>query len=186
MPGPLPGYLFLPPLLFPDLNPIIRTRLRFQEGRKNLKTQMGSCSVFLTQGLGLMRLKDGRRQRVCVQFSSVTLSCPTLCDPMDCSTPGLPVHHQLPEATQTRVHCVGDAIQPSQPVGPFSSCLQSFPAPGSFPTSQIFPSGSQIIGVSASASALPMDTQGLFPLGLTGLISLLSKGLSRVFSSTTM
>ena len=116
MPGPLPGYLFLPPLLFPDLNPIIRTRLRFQEGRKNLKTQMGSCSVFLTQGLGLMRLKDGERQRVCVQFSSVAPSCPTLCDPMDCSTPGLPVHHQFLEATQTRAHCVGDAIQPSHPL----------------------------------------------------------------------
>ena len=121
-----------------------------------------------------------------IQFSSVDQLCPTLCDPMDCSTQGLSVHHQLLEPTQTHVHCVGDAIQPSQPVGPFSSCLQSFPAPGSFPTSQIFPSGSQIIGVSASASALPMDTQGLFPLGLTGLISLLSKGLSRVFSSTTM
>ena len=55
-----------------------------------------------------------------VQFSSVTQSCPTLCDPMNCSTPGLPVHHQLPELTQTHVHQVGDAIQPSHPVVPFS------------------------------------------------------------------
>ena len=63
-----------------------------------------------------------------IQFSSVVQSCPTLCDPMDCSTPGLPVHHQLPELTQTHVHRVGDSIQPS--VVPFSSCLQSFPALG--------------------------------------------------------
>ena len=51
-----------------------------------------------------------------VQFNSVTQSCPTLCDPMDCSTPGFPVHHQLPELAQTHVHCVGDAIQPSHPL----------------------------------------------------------------------
>ena len=64
-----------------------------------------------------------------VQFSSVTQSCLTLCDPMNRSTPGLPVHHQLPESTQTHVHCVGDAIQPSHPLSfPFSSCPQSFPA----------------------------------------------------------
>ena len=53
---------------------------------------------------------------ISVQFSSVTQSCPTLCDPMDCSTPGFPVHHQLPELTQTHVHRVGDAIQPSHPL----------------------------------------------------------------------
>ena len=56
------------------------------------------------------------RMYVSVQFSSVTQSCPTLCDPMKCSTPGLPVHHQLPEFTQTHVHRVGDAIQPSHPL----------------------------------------------------------------------
>ena len=68
----------------------------------------------------------------------------------------------------------------------FSSCLQSFPASGSFPTSQFFPSGGQSIGVSASASVLLMNIQDWFPLGLTDLISLQSKGLSRVFSSTTI
>ena len=57
-----------------------------------------------------------------VQFSSVAQLCPTLCDPMNRSTPGLPVHHQLPELTQTHAHRVGDAIQPSHPVVPFSSC----------------------------------------------------------------
>ena len=74
----------------------------------------------------------------------------------------------------------------SSPVVPFSSCLQSFLASGSFPMSQLFVSGSQSIGVSASASVLPVNIQGWFPLGLTGLISLLSKGLSRVFSNTTV
>ena len=69
---------------------------------------------------------------------------------------------------------------------PFSSCSQSFPALGSFLVSWLFASGGQSIGVSASASVLPMNIQDLFPLGLTGLISLLSKGLSRVFSSTTI
>ena len=119
------------------------------------------------------------------QFSSVAQSCPTLCYPMDCSTPGLPVHHQLPEFTQIHVHWVGDAIQPSQTsVIPFSSCLQSFPASGSFPVSQLFASGGQNFGVSSSASVLPMTIQDWFPLGWTGWISLQSKGLSRVFSNT--
>ena len=94
-----------------------------------------------------------------VQFSLVTQSCLTLCDSMDCSTPGLPVHHQFPEFTQTHVHWVSDAIQPSPPVIPFSSSLQSFPALGSFQLSQLFATGGQSIGVSASTSVLPMNTQ---------------------------
>ena len=72
----------------------------------------------------------------------------------------------------------------SSSVIPFSFCLQSFPVSGSFPMSQFFASGGQSIGVSASASVLPMNIHDSFPLGLTGLISLLSKGLSRVFSNT--
>ena len=83
------------------------------------------------------------------QFSSISQSCLTPWDPMDCSMPGFPVRHQLLELTQTHVHHVGDAIQPSYPL--FFSCLQSFPASGSFPMSQLFPSGGQSIGVSASA-----------------------------------
>ena len=117
------------------------------------------------------------------QFSSVSQSCPTLCDPMNCSTPGLPVNHQLPEFTQTHVHWVSDAMQPSHP---FSSCPQSFPASGSLPISQLFASGGQSIGVSASTSVLPMNTQDWSPLGWTGWISLQSKGFSRVFSNTTV
>ena len=74
----------------------------------------------------------------------------------------------------------------SSSVVPVSSSLQPFPASGSFPVSRFFPSGGQAIGASASASILPMNIQGWFSLGLTGLISLQSKGLSRVFSNTTV
>ena len=117
------------------------------------------------------------------------LSCVQLfADPMDCSTPGFPVLHHLPELTQTHVHWVGDSwwCHPtiSSSVVPIS-CLQSFPASGSFPVSQFFASGGQSIGASASASVLPMNIQGWFPLRLIGLISL-SKGLSRPFSKTTV
>ena len=88
-----------------------------------------------------------------------------LCDPIDCSTPGLLIHHQLLELVQTHVHHVGDAIQSFRPlVIPFS-CLQSFPAWGSFTVNQFFPSSGQSVGASASASVLPMNIQGWFPLG---------------------
>ena len=121
----------------------------------------------------------------CVQFSSVqSLSRVQLCDPMNRSTPGLLVHHQLPESTQTHVHWVGDPIQPFYLIVPFSSCPQSFPASGSFPMSQLFTSGDQSIGVSALTPVLPMNIQDWSPLGWTGWISLQSKGLSRVFSNT--
>ena len=105
-----------------------------------------------------------------VQFNSVTQSCLTVCNSMDCSMPGFPVHHQLLELAQTHVHPVGDAIQPPHPLLSPSSLafLQSFPASGSFPTSQFFTSGGRSIGASASASVLPMNIQGSFPLGLTG------------------
>ena len=135
------------------------------------------------------RNQDYQQPQICrsVQFSSVIQSCPTLCDPMNHSTPGFPVHHQLSESTQTRVHQVGDSILPSHPLSsPFSSCPQSFPASESYPKSQFFASGGQSIGVSASASVFPMNVEGLFPLGLTALISLQSKWLSRVFSNTTV
>ena len=107
-------------------------------------------------------------------------------NPMDCRMPGFPIHHQLPELAQTHLHQVGDVIQPSHPLSPFSSCLQSFLASGSFPVSQSFVSGGQSIGTSASISVLPMNIQVWFPLGLTSLISLLSKGLSRDFSNNTI
>ena len=117
---------------------------------------------------------------------SVTKSCPTLSVSMNCSTSGFPVLHYLPEYAQTHVHWVSDAIQPSHPVTLFSSCLQSFPGSGSFPVNQLFTSADQRIGASASAPILPMNIQGWFPLGLTGLSSLQPKGLSKVFSIITV
>ena len=117
--------------------------------------------------------------------SSVAQSSLTLWDAMDCSMSGFPVHHQLLEVAQTYVHQVGDAIQSiSFSVIPF--CLQTFPASRSFSLNQFFTSGGQIIGVSASASVLAMNIKDWFPLELTGLISLQSKGFSRVFSNTTV
>ena len=137
--------------------------------------------IFRTRFTQLRTVALSRQQ----QTSSVVQSCPTLCNPMNRSTPGLPVHHQLPESTQTHVHQVSDAIQPSHPLS-FSSCPQFFPASGSFQMSQLFASGGQSIGVSASTSVLPMNTQDWSPLGWTGWISLQSKGLLRVFSNTTV
>ena len=116
-----------------------------------------------------------------VQFSPCHV---WLYNPMDCSTPGFPVHHQLPEPTQTHVHRVGDAIRPFNPL--------SSPSPPTFNHSQhqgLFKWGSsshQMARVSALASVLPMNIQDWIPLGWTGWISLQSKGLLRVFSNTTV
>ena len=121
-----------------------------------------------------------------VQFSSVAQSWPTLRDPHE------PQHARTP--CQSPTHRVYSNSCPSSrwchpvissSVIPFSSCPQSFPATMSFTMSQLFASGGQSIGVSHSALVLPMDIQDWYPLGLTGFISLQSKGLSRVFSNTT-
>ena len=98
---------------------------------------------------------------------------------MNHSTPGLPVPNPCPLSRWCHPTISSSAV-------PFSSCPQSFPASGSFQMSQLFTSGGQRIGVSASASVLPMNTQDWSPLGWTGWISLQSKGLSRVFSNTTV
>ena len=115
---------------------------------------------------------------------SVTQLCLTLCDPMDCSTPGFPVL----SGVSSNSHPLSRWCHPtiSSSVIPFSFCLHSFPVSGSFPKSQFFASGVQSIGASTSASLHPMDIQGWFSLGLTTLISFQSKSLSRVFSSTTI
>ena len=122
------------------------------------------------------------RDKETLQFSSVAQSCPTLCDSMDSSTPGFPVHHQLPELAQTHVHQVGDDIQQSHPL--------SSPSPPAFNPSQhqdLFwwvSSSHQVAKVlenSALASVLPMNIQDWIPLGLTGLISLQSKTLKSLF-----
>ena len=124
-----------------------------------------------------------------VQFSSVAQSCLTLCDPMDCSTPGLPVHHQLPEFTQTHVHWVGDAIQPSDPLSSPSPPAFNFSQhQGLFKWSQLFTSGGQSIGVSASTSVLQWTLgtdlllDGLiYPLAVQGTLkSLLQHHTSKI------
>ena len=98
---------------------------------------------------------------MCVQFSLVRQSCLTLCDPMDCSMPGFPVHHQLPDLAQTHVHWVSDVIQPSHPLLSPSPPASNLPESGSFPMSQFFASGGQSIG--ASASVFPKIVQNWFP-----------------------
>ena len=128
-----------------------------------------------------------REAHIKFQFSSATQSSQTLSNPMNCSTPGLPVHHQLPECTQTQrpsSQWCHPAISSS--VIPFSSYSQSFPASESFPMSQLFTWGGQSTGVSALASFPPKNTQDWSPSEWTGWISLQSKGLSRVFSNTTV
>ena len=118
-----------------------------------------------------------------IQFSSVAQSCPTLCDPMDCSTRGLPVHHQLLELNS----CPSSRwchLVISSSVVPFSSCPQSLPASESFPMSQLFAWGGQSTRVSALASFLPKKSQGWSSSEWAGWISSQSKGLSRVFSNT--
>ena len=121
-----------------------------------------------------------------VQSSSVAQSCPTLCNPMDCSTPGLRL------SPTPRVYSNSCPLSwwrhptISSSVVPFSSCLQSFPVSGCFQMSELFISGGQSTGVLVSASVLTMNIQDWFPLGWTGLISLQSKGLSRVFSNITV
>ena len=120
-----------------------------------------------------------------IDCCSVAKSCLTLCDPIDCSTPGLPVQHQLLEFTQLM------SIEVAMLSNHLILC-HPLPLPSVFPSLRVFSSESAIcingqnIGASASASVRPMNIQGSFLLGLTALISLLSKGLSGVFSSTTV
>ena len=120
-------------------------------------------------------------------YCSLTKFYLTLCDPKNCSMPGFPVLHYLPEFAETQVRWVSDTIQMSHPRSPSSySCPQSFPTSQSLPMNQLFTSGGQSTGASASISDLTVNIQGWFPLGSTGFISLNSKVLSRVFSNTTI
>ena len=119
-----------------------------------------------------------------MSFSSVQLGCSVVSDSL---WPHEPQHARPPCLSATPIFCPNPCpLSPtiSSSVVPFSSCPQSFPASGSFQMSQLFAWGGQSIGVSASASVLPMNTQDWSPLGWTGWISLQSKGLSRVFSNT--
>ena len=119
-----------------------------------------------------------------VQFSSVSQSCPTLCDSMDWSTPGFPVHHQLPEFTQTHAPWVGDMIQPTHPLlSPSLSTFNLSQHQGLF--KWVMQQLAKVL-VSASVSVPPMNIQHWFPLVWTGWISFQSKELSRVFPNTTV
>ena len=117
---------------------------------------------------------------------SVTKSCLTLHDSLDYSTPGFPVLHHLPELLKLMSI---ELVMPSNHLilcRPFSSALNLSQQQGFFPVSRLFVSSGQGFGASASVSVLPMNIQGWFPSGSSDLMSLLSKGLSRVFSSTTV
>ena len=137
------------------------------------------------QGL-LRKVKTSRNLLLwVVQFSSVSQSCRTL-RPMNRSMPGLPVHHQLPEFTQTHVHRVGDAIQPSHPLSsPFPPALNLSQHQGLFKWVSFSHQVAKGLEFQLQP-VLPMNTQDWSPLGWTGWISLQSKGLSRVFSNTTV
>ena len=100
--------------------------------------------------------------------------------------PGFPVYHQLPEVVQTHVHWVGEVIQSSHPCHPLFLLPSVFPSIRVFPIGLFFASGGQSIRTSVLALVLPTNIQDLFPLGLTGLISLQFRGLSRVFSNITI
>ena len=121
-----------------------------------------------------------------VQFSSLVQLCPTLCNPIDCRTPGFPVHHQPPELTQTSVHWVGDAIQTSHPLPSPSPPAFSFSQhQGLFKWVSSFHQVAKVLEFQLHISPCN-EYSGLLLLGWPGWISLLSKGLSRVFSNTTV
>ena len=139
------------------------------------------------------RISDSRsalqwasRDKRLAQSRTFAKLCPALCDPMDCSTPGFPVFHYLPVCSNSCALSWWCYLTISSSATLFSFCLQASPASGSFLMSQPFTSGGQSIGGSTSASVLLMNIQGHFPLGLTGLISLQSKGLSRDFYCPTV
>ena len=123
---------------------------------------------------------DSHTDYITESCCSVAKLCPTLWDSLDYSTAGFPVLHCLPEFAQTHVHWVDDGIQLSRTL------------PSIFPSNRVFSnklalqSSGQSVVVSASVSVLPMNIQGWYPLGLTGLTSLQSKGLSRIFFNTTV
>ena len=120
-----------------------------------------------------------------ILYCSVAKWCPTLCDPMNCNAPDFPVLHCLPEIAQTHVPWVSDAIQPSPPLP--SPSLSAFHLSWYQSLSQwLFTSCGQSIGASASASVLPLNIQNGLPFGLTDLISLQFKGLSRASFNTTV
>jgi len=155
------------------------------EGRTATPRSTNTLLIIQYEMAGLMGQSSVVPSTLCCGYihtcfcRSVAQLCSTLCYPMNCSTPGFPsftISWSLLKLMSIKL-----VMPPNYLIlcRPLSSCLQSFPASGSLSVSQLFASGGQSIGASTSASVLPMNIRGLFPLGLTGLISLLSKGLSR-------
>ena len=146
-------------------------QLRSVTGRKSLdqkdsleKGMATHSSILARRILWTEELQSMESQRVrydlVTHLSSVAESCLTLCEPMDCSSPGFPVHHQLLECAQTYVHRVDDAIQPSRPLSsPSPPALNLSQHQDLCPMSQFFESGGQSIRASASTSVLPMNIQ---------------------------
>ena len=138
----------------------------------------------------LLSCNKGRDEYLQTNFCSVrsvAQLCPTLCDAIDCSTPGFPVHHQLPEFAQTHVHQVGDAIQTSYPLlSPSQPAFSLSQHQDLFKWVSSLYQVAKNIGASASASVLPVNIQDWFPFGLTGFIFMQSKGPSRVFCNLTV
>ena len=177
------------------------TSWAFIAGRKNFKCPLGTVSLRVG-GMNLWLIEQclvwGKRQVTgwavhvpccCLVLYSVQFNCSVL---SNSATPWIAAHQASLSITKSRslpklmsIESVMPSNHPSSVVL-FSSCPQSFPASGSFWTSQLFASGGRSIGVSASTSVFPMNTQDLSPLGWTGWISLQSKGLSSVFSNTTL
>ena len=118
-------------------------------------------------------------------FSSVTQSCPTLCNPMDCNIPGFPVHHQLSVLAQTHVHHIGDAIQPSHPPSPSPPAFNISQHQGVFKWVSSLHQVAKVLEFQLQHQSFQI-IQDWFPLGWAGWISLQSKELSRVFSNTTV
>ena len=147
------------------------------------KVNIGGACIFSNYGFLCICIQEWVYR--IMLFCSVAKLYPTLCDPMDWNTSDFPVLHYLLEFAQTHVHWVDDAIQPSHSLSsPSPPDLSLSQHHGLFQWVGSLLSDSQSIGASASASVLPMNIEGWFPLGLTGMISLQSKGLSRVFSNT--
>ena len=145
----------------------------------HLEHQHFSPLIFLSLSMNLCL-------KILIFRSVQSQSCPALCDPMDFSMAGLPVHHKLQEFTQTHVHWVGDASNDLILCHPLLLPHSVFPIIRVFQMCQLLASGGRSIGVSAAILVLPMNTQDWSPLGWTVWISLQSKGLSRGFSNTTV
>ena len=219
---PCRGFHLLLPLLH-ILCPVIHKHLSFlcrvswicpwvlvsavtSQSQVPIKSHINDCSSLLTSFFPphfLSNSQAAARLSIAASISlpwwrccSVGQLCLTLCNPMDCSMPGLPVPHHLQEFALVHVHYTDDAILSwvfcldstsiSSSDTLISFCLQSFPSSGTFPMSCLFASDDQNTGASSAALVLPVTIQGWSPLRLTDLISLLSKGLSGVFSSTTV